>query len=273
MIEFGPREMTIALGSLVVLATMLHIVRDIRNARYQNIQMPSKKSHTSSQDNVEQDDGINSNFPNGRSRVVGYRNDDSLVKVDHMGREVGKVNDLGFASSAGASEHSSPDFYGSSKTSSTYEPDVNVDKKAAPPRIIILHLMAKEGSLFQGEDLLDVFLSHGLRYGVKKIFHFHEEESGSGSIVFSLANAVKPGTFDLDEMSRMATSGISLFFAMEDLKNPMAGLDVLLNSAKNIAIDLNGELKDESRSVFTGQTEEHYRQRIVDYSRTQISGA
>jgi cell division protein ZipA len=60
---------------------------------------------------------------------------------------------------------------------------------------------------------------------------------------------------------------------MEDLKNPMAGLDVLLNSAKNIAIDLNGELKDESRSVFTGQTEEHYRQRIVDYSRTQISGA
>ena len=52
----------------------------------------------------------------------------------------------------------------------------------------------------------------------------------------------------------------------------MTGLDALLNSAKNLAIELNGDLKDESRSAFTRQTEEHYRQRIADYSRTHISG-
>jgi len=273
MIELGPREMTIALGSLVALAAMLHIVRGIRNARYQNIQMPANKPHATDQENFEQDDGVSANFPNGGSRVVGYRSDDDLGEADHIEREVSKDNDSDFSSNTGVFEHSSPHFYGSRSTNSVYESDADLDKKSAPPRIIILHLMAKEGSLFQGKDLLDVFLSQGLRYGAKKIFHFHEEESGSGSIVFSLANAIKPGTFELDEMSRMTTSGISLFFAMEDLKDPMAGLDILLNSAKNIAIDLNGELKDESRSVFTGQTEEHYRQRIVDYSRTQISGA
>ena len=46
MLEIGPREMIIALGALVTLATLLQIFRGLRNSRYQNIQMPNKKTIT-----------------------------------------------------------------------------------------------------------------------------------------------------------------------------------------------------------------------------------
>jgi len=52
----------------------------------------------------------------------------------------------------------------------------------------------------------------------------------------------------------------------------MDRLDSLLDTAKKIATELNGDLKDDSRSAFTRQTEEHYRQRVIDYSRAQKSG-
>jgi len=138
--------------------------------------------------------------------------------------------------------------------------------------VVVLHLMAREGEYFQGDQLLSALLNQGLRYGSMKIFHRHIGEEGSGPVMYSVANSINPGTFDLNGMDQLATPGISLFFAMEDVDDPAATLDNLLASAKQIAIDLNGELKDESRGALTRQTEDHYRQRITDFSRAQLSG-
>lgn len=49
----------------------------------------------------------------------------------------------------------------------------------------------------------------------------------------------------------------------------MEAFDTMLTTAKAIAKQLQGELKDENRSVLTGQTIEHYRERIRDFSRRQ----
>jgi cell division protein ZipA len=274
MIEFGPREMTVALGALVFLAVMLHVMRRIRNARYDNIQMPAQKPHTLSQKYTEEVDRVSSDFPSGGARVVRYRDDGSLNVIKHKAKKIDGFNESDFIVDSRAPEQPNLDLQ---KPAVAHDDrrsagNLSADKKTAVPSIVVLHIVAKKGSTFQGESLLDAFLSQDLRYGSKKIFHFHAEQGGSGPIIFSLVNSVKPGTFDLDEMPCMTTPSISLFFAMDDLKSPMAGLDALLSSAKNLAIELNGELKDESRSAFTRQTEEHYRQRIADYSRTQISG-
>ncbi len=83
---------------------------------------------------------------------------------------------------------------------------------------------------------------------------------------------MQPGIFDLDQMSSLTTPSISLFLIIEDHLNPMAALNILLDSAKKIAVELDGDLKDDSRSAFTKQTEDHYRQRIIDFNRIQISG-
>ena len=274
MIEFGPQEMTVALGALVFLAVILHVMRRIRNARYDNIQMPAQKSHTLAQKHTEEVDGVSSEFPSGGARVVGYRDDGSLDVMKHKTKKIDGFNESDFIVDSPAPEQPNLDLQkpAVAQDDGRSTGNLSANKKTAVPSIVVLHIAAKKGSIFQGGSLLDAFLSQGLRYGSKKIFHFHAEQGGSGPIIFSLANSVKPGTFDLDEMPRMATPSISLFFAMNEIKSPMTGLDALLNSAKNLAIELNGDLKDESRSAFTRQTEEHYRQRIADYSRTHISG-
>ena len=73
-------------------------------------------------------------------------------------------------------------------------------------------------------------------------------------------------------MSTLTTPSISLFVAIEDQEDPIAALNTLLDSAKKIAKELDGDLKDDSRSAFTKRTEDHYRQRIIDFNRTQIPG-
>ena len=53
---------------------------------------------------------------------------------------------------------------------------------------------------FKGPALLQNILESGLRFGEMDIFHRHESMAGNGEVLFSMANALKPGTFDLDDI-------------------------------------------------------------------------
>ena len=133
--------------------------------------------------------------------------------------------------------------------------------------VLILNIMAPAGDYFEGNDLLRVLLSSGLRFGEMNIFHFHCGEAGEGPALFSLANIVVPGTFDMSEMEDFTTPGVSLFLALPAEVEALKAFDTLLSTARNIAEQLGGELKDENRSVFTAQTAEHYRQRVMEFQR------
>jgi len=133
--------------------------------------------------------------------------------------------------------------------------------------VLILNIMAPPGDYFEGNDLLRVLLSSGLRFGDMNIFHYHTGDAGDGPALFSLANIVVPGTFDMSEMEDFTTPGVSLFLALPAEVEALKALDTLLTTARNIAEQLGGELKDENRSVFTGQTAEHYRQRVMEFQR------
>ncbi len=138
--------------------------------------------------------------------------------------------------------------------------------------VIVVHVMAARGERFDGHKLLDVLLENGLRYGSRKIFHRHEDPEGAGKILFSMANSVNPGTFDLDDMDRFTTPGISFLIMFEDHEDPMAAFDLMMETVHAVSSELGGELKDEHRSALTRQTAEHYRQRIMDYNRRQLAG-
>jgi cell division protein ZipA len=51
----------------------------------------------------------------------------------------------------------------------------------------------------------------------------------------------------------------------------MKAFDYMLETARCVVANLNGELKDERRSDMTKQTIEHCRQRIKDFERRQLS--
>lgn len=142
-----------------------------------------------------------------------------------------------------------------------------------PEEVLIINVMARPGHYFQGEPLLQEIFDAGMRYGSMSIFHRYRDARGGGPVLFSLANMVKPGTFDLDAMNQFQTPGVSLFMTLPMSGDSLETFELMLDTAKGIAENLNGELKDENRSIMTKQTMEHDRQRVLEFERRQLSRA
>ncbi len=135
--------------------------------------------------------------------------------------------------------------------------------------VIVVHLIARRGEPFAGNELLRMLLESGLRYGQMNIFHRHVKVDGKDQLQFSMANAVEPGTFDLDTMEDKTFAGVTFFMKLPGPTDAIGSLDKMLSICKRLASELNGELKDEQHSVLTPQTMEHLRQRVQEFERRQ----
>lgn len=139
--------------------------------------------------------------------------------------------------------------------------------------VLVINVIARDAEGFKGPALLQNILESGLRFGEMDIFHRHESMAGNGEVLFSMANGVKPGTFDLDDFELFYTPAVSFFLGLPGPRHPKQAFDVMIAAARKLAHELNGELKDDQRSVMTAQTIEHYRQRIVEFERKkQLAG-
>jgi len=145
-------------------------------------------------------------------------------------------------------------------------------KEQAPvEEVLVINVIARDPHGFRGPALLQNILESGLRFGEMDIFHRHESMAGNGEVLFSMANAVKPGTFDLDDIDHFTTPAVSFFLGLPGPRHPKQAFDVMVAAARKLSQELNGELKDDQRSVLTAQTIEHYRQRIVEFERRQMT--
>jgi len=150
------------------------------------------------------------------------------------------------------------------------EPQVARDQSPVE-EVLVINVLARDPGGFRGPALLQNILESGLRFGEMDIFHRHESMAGNGEVLFSMANAVKPGTFDLDDIDHFTTPAVSFFLGLPGPRHPKQAFDVMVAAARKLASELNGELKDDQRSVLTAQTIEHYRQRIVEFERRQMT--
>ena len=147
------------------------------------------------------------------------------------------------------------------------------EDKDLPPveEVLVISVICRDESGFKGPALLQNILESGLRFGEMDIFHRHESMAGNGEVLFSTANAVKPGVFDLDDIDHFSTRAVSFFLGLPGPRHPKQAFDVMVAAARKLAHELNGELKDDQRSVMTAQTIEHYRQRIVEFERRALT--
>jgi len=145
--------------------------------------------------------------------------------------------------------------------------------KELPPaeEVLVISVISRDESGFKGPALLQNILESGLRLREMDIFHRHESMAGHGEVLFSMANAVKPGVFDLDDIDHFSTRAVSFFLGLPGPRHPKQAFDVMVAAARKLAHELNGELKDDQRSVLTAQTIEHYRQRIVEFERRALT--
>lgn len=146
---------------------------------------------------------------------------------------------------------------------------------AEPSEVILLNVTAPRGYAFLGDELFRILSSQGVDFGDMDIFHRRDHTLNSRPVVFSVANMVNPGTFDISNLAEFTTPGISFFMTLPGAVNNLEAFDAMLNSAQNIANGLGGELRDDQRNGITAQTIEHYRQRIRDFElqRLRVAGA
>ncbi|WP_350614528.1 cell division protein ZipA [Pseudomonas sp. HY7a-MNA-CIBAN-0227] len=147
----------------------------------------------------------------------------------------------------------------------------SVKDQPAAEEVLVISVICRDAAGFKGPALLQNILESGLRFGEMDIFHRHESMAGNGEVLFSMANAVKPGIFDLDDIDHFSTPAVSFFLGLPGPRHPKQAFDVMVAAARKLSQELNGELKDDQRSVLTAQTIEHYRQRIVEFERRALT--
>jgi cell division protein ZipA len=129
-----------------------------------------------------------------------------------------------------------------------------------PEYFIVLYVTALHQP-FNGQNLLESLVELDMQFGEMDIFHRMEH----GESVFSLVNAVEPGTFDIGQMTELETPAVSLFMRAHELDEPLRIFDEMIAVAQSLAEELGGEVKDQSRSAVTSQTIEHCREEVRDY--------
>ena len=131
--------------------------------------------------------------------------------------------------------------------------------------VLVLNVTAKKGRLIMGERLLSLMQGLELEYGERKIFSKRADDAEGGPILFNVANMLQPGTFDLNNMENFATVGVTLFLALPSPISNFEAFEEMLQTAQDLVRSIDGELRDDQRNMMTGQTIEHYRQRVRDF--------
>lgn len=144
-------------------------------------------------------------------------------------------------------------------------------ERPAAQEIFVINVLKENGPLLSGAELHHIFKACDMRFGEMDIFHRFEEANAQGKIQFSVVDALKPGTFDLGSIDSMETKGISLFMSLPGPTRPMEAFDAMAEVALVFSRNFKAQLYDESHSVLTPQTLEHYRHRIREYSRKHMS--
>ena len=127
--------------------------------------------------------------------------------------------------------------------------------------LIVLNIMSPKGHVFTGEGIHAVMTSAGLTHGEHQIYHYMKD----GLAMFSIANVIEPGFFDLSDLKNLSTPGLAVFMQLPGPAECRYALDSLLEISKRLSEALSGELCDENRSVLTQQTITHLKDKVENY--------
>ncbi len=134
-------------------------------------------------------------------------------------------------------------------------------------KIVTLYIAARAGEKLRGPDIIVAAEKAGLVYGHMNVFHRLVEGHPERGPVFSVANIMKPGSFDMASIQSMETPAIAFFLT---LPAPIPALDAwetMLPTAQRMGELLDGVVLDESRNALGRQRIAHLRDELRAYDR------
>ncbi len=283
MMDLGLRDWLLILGPLVIAAVLVHGYWKMRR-NGPRLKMSLDKQFQSDIGEVVDTDDLSllrAELPNGGARLVNSAGEDSTGVDSDQSMDINldenvpvlmdpiqvdaDINDgtgdqLEFGELVAEQEPFSSDSAGPEEKPGTRQ---STEKAERPEKLQILNLLSKEAG-FNGQQLLESLVTCGFQYGDMNIFHYLDDRTGRP--VFSLVNAIEPGTFDLNSMDQLVTPGVSLFIKLHDLDDPVAGFKQLIQKVKQLATELDAAITDEKHNSVTQQALEYELQEVLEYS-------
>ncbi len=134
-------------------------------------------------------------------------------------------------------------------------------------RIVTLFVVAREGSVFNGADLIVAAEKAGLEFGDMGIYHRLVDGKRELGPIFSVANMLKPGNFDLTRLDALRTPGLSFFMTLPAPITALDAWDTMLPTAQRLAELLDGQVLDEERNALGRQRVAHIRDELRGWDR------
>ena len=130
--------------------------------------------------------------------------------------------------------------------------------------VIYLNLKSRDGDI-EGADLIRAMQKYDLEHGDMNIFHRLTE--GSQQPLFSIANMVEPGSFDIERLATMTTPGVTLFLRLPRTFDALHSLDEMWATAKGLASELDADILDRHHQPFSSQKQQNMRDEVLEYMR------
>jgi cell division protein ZipA len=278
--EMGLREWMIVIGGVLILAVLADGVRRMLRDRKDHIRLARHVRNPLPPD-PEEDVLRNPELPSGRARVkprdefemaplsVEPEDDDDQPGVPVLMDTVEPPVNSGGNTRAGRSDEpqypAQEELFGSLPAD-----DASEDDSDQVSDVIVINVMAEGGYTIPGKQLLESLLACDLRFGEMDIFHRYTRGKKRKTL-FSVANLVKPGTFDIDRMDDFSTPGISMFMPLPGPPDPQDAFRLMLETARALAGQLGAEMYDDQHCKLRQQALEHMRERIVEFERKRLA--
>ena len=136
-------------------------------------------------------------------------------------------------------------------------------------KIVSVFLVARAGQSIAGSDLVVAAEKAGLVYGHMNIFHRMVDQHPELGPIFSVANLVKPGWFDLRAIKDLQTPGVNFFITLPGPLSALDAWDTLLPTAQRMAELLDAVLLDEQRNALGRQRIANIRDEMRAYDRAR----
>ena len=144
---------------------------------------------------------------------------------------------------------------------------VGMRSNDAYKQLVMLYLAAKSGHSISGAELVLATEKVGLVYGHNNIYHRLAEGANANEPIFSMANVIQPGYFDLDQIDTLHTPAVSFFMTLPGPVTAIQAWDSMLPIAERMAQLLDAVLLDSDRNALGRQRILHIKEELRAFDR------
>ena len=150
-------------------------------------------------------------------------------------------------------------------------------ERAEHELLVVLTIVAADERELAGALIRDALAAFDLQPDAQGMFHHYGNQGNRRGMerdpVFSVANVLDPGVFDVDAMDELSTPGLFLFMRRPGPLPASVAFDLMLDVGTRLSRALQATLCDDQRCRLTVQATQALRERVVHFALRNERGA